>query len=908
MRNLKRNLYTGLSLIILLGIAYWAYNKWIRSEFAAWEYIPNSAVLVLESNSLQQIKEKLLPTQVQLHDLPILDDASSMLDVLRSVIGDSLLSVQFLKDKKIIYSLHPEAKDKLNFVVYIPLMPSTEGFIIEKITNPNVASKVRPYNHNFEGKKVTELYTGVSKTPICTHLVHDNYLIMSKSSLLIEDVVRKANSVSTEAVKKILAGEQYDKTGKFVRVYLNKNSLEDLATRSINNEAVCFKEILSLLLANRTYQFSVTPDKQTAFAISVGKIHPFLQSLNDAKAGKILSGNMIPNNSALVVHLAIKNPVSWGESFRSYAKADEQLSNMIEEKSDTYSLNLDSAYFHLKDEAILCKVETDNADNLGNLVILPTNNANRFMDYLNFEAGKIQLVERNSSLKESFLTYQIREIKLPLPYMLFGPMFSGFEKTYYAAIGNYLIMADSPQILKNAISDISINNVWAKASKQNNILKRCRSAQLTVIVNPLRAWSSTASVFKPDWISQIGAFEDKFKQYNYLMMQCIANKQVWQTSILFGKGEVGMSDAFLNKMILQKKLPLKNPIVAKPYLFKNASAKTNELLVRTTDNHLIFLNPTGDIFSTYQLDKPVLSDIQPIDYFKNGRMQYVFSTADRLWIYDRADTTVRFYPSEPFNQVNLTNFSFFYDPVDKQKLIISDLHGGYYAYSKKDKTIKQLNYIFGINHTVVPVQSVNLGGIDYDILLQESGKLHISNAAGAEVKNSPFDLKTNFNSPVFIESSATYSSYVFHAVSRQGEVITVNLKGEELNKIQLLRPGRDSDFQLLPEQNNNDWLITCSTGQTLGILNKRGERLFEFQNLQPNGYQIAYYNFGSEIKFLTLKTGKITKIYDLTGRQIGDKGIESDFPVSLSYSESYNKLFIYAASTKNIDIWSVKVK
>ncbi|MFN8356255.1 MAG: hypothetical protein U0Y10_17490 [Spirosomataceae bacterium] len=905
---MKNKVAITLTIIGLLILGCFVYLKWIRSEFVAWEYIPSSSVLMIESNSLQQPKEKLRPHQIQLHDLPLLDDASAMLNMAGEVVKDSVLSMRFLKDKTVLYSLHPEATDRLNFIVYLPINPSKDGAFVERLTNPKASSNIRSYSHTFEGMKVTELYEGNNKVPVLAYLIHDNYLIFSKSSLLVEDVVRQANGISTRSVEKLLAGVHQDDKGKFVKLYLQRSALDGLNGRMLNADIPNFAAVLSLLLANREFQFSVTPDKQIAFAIGVSNNQPFLKSFNNQSASKIQSGGMIPNNTAVLFRFGFSNPMAWSEDFKDAAKSDAKWTELRDELTGKYSLNLDSAYYYMKDEALFCKVETDNAEALGHVLILPTKYPTKFLDYLNFESGKIQLVERSSVLKETFMTYPIKEMKVPLPYLLFGSLFSGFEKTYYTVYGNYVLMADKPQILKNTLSDITINNVWSKAVKQNNILNHCRSSQFTMIVNPLRAWSSMNSVINGRWSEHLLGLEDRVKQFSYVIMQCVGKNKAWQTNLLVGKGDAVATDATMNKLFLQKKLPLKSALTTRPFLFKNATAKTNELLIQTVDNKLTFMNPTGEVFSSYQLDKPVISNFQPIDYFKNNRIQYTFGTADRLWFFDRADTTVQFYASEPFTGINLKDFSVFYEPTNKQKLIVSDLHGGYFAFSKTDRTLKALNYIFGINHTVVPVQSVNLGGIDYDILLQENGKLHISNSRGAEVKNSPFDLRTNFNSPVFIESSAQFSSYVFHAVSRQGTVITVNLKGEVVSNQQLLRPARDSDFKLLPEQNNNDWLITCTTGQTVGVLNKRGQQLFEFQHLQPDGYEIAYYNFGSDIKFLTLRTGKTTKIFDLTGRQIGDKGIDSDFPVSLSYSESYNKLFIYAASEKNIDIWTVKVK
>lgn len=909
---LKRNLYIFLGLLVLAIGAYLAYQYWVKSKYSAWEYMPGNAVLILESNQIQLPQPKLKPGQIHLLDLPVARDAGKMLGLIQEVVRDSAAATRFFKDKTVLFSLHPEAKNRLNFIVYIPYHPATDDAFMDVLTQPSVASGLRPFSHVFNNARVTEMYMGTSKEPVFTYILHDNYLILSKSGLLVEDVIRKINRSSSEAVKKFLADERVTPNGKFTKFYLNENNFNDLSNKFLGSGTESLRMVLSLLTKPGEFTFQTSKDQRLISAISSVKTDeatPFYEALATQNPGTIRSTRLIPNNTAILFHLSISNPGKFMEGMDNYLSQNE--SDLIEQRQDAndeYALNLDSVYYYLKDEVVFCKMETDGVDSTGNLLILPSKNANGLFSLLAYESGKMQLEKKSPQLRENYLNFPLRELDLPLPSMLFGRLFGGFKKCFFTSYGQYLLMADDPQVLKNAITDISINNVWNNSARQLSLLKQLPPAQMSLIVNPSRSWGRLLSSISSRWFAQLDGYESQLREIGDFSIQAICEKDIVKTILNFGKGTPATSDAYLNKLFLQKKVPINKTLARKPFLYKNATTRLYEVMLQTIDNQLIFVQADGKILAKYDIENPLVSDVQPIDYFKNGRTQYIFALPDKLVVFDRKDSLVEFYPSEPFN-ADLSHFSIFYDePTRRQKLVVSDLRGSYYTYTKSDKTIKPLNFIKDISHTVVPVQSVNLGGIDYDILLQENGKLHISSALGAEIKNSPFDLQAKFNSPVFIESNAQYSSYVFHAVSRQGEVITVNLKGEVLYRQQLLRPAKDSDFQLLPEQYNNDWLISCATGQTLSIFNKRGETLFQFQNLPPNGYQISYHSFGSDIKFLSLRTGKVTKIYNLSGKQVGDKAIESDFPVSLAYSESYNKLFIYAANKNNLDIWTVKIR
>jgi hypothetical protein len=910
---LKKNLTIAIVVLGLGVVAYFGYFYWIQSKFSAWKYIPTSALVILESNTFQY-QEKDSAGRMSYQSLPLTQQAQASLQVLREVIQDSSLYEKFFFQKNLLFSLHTETKNRLHFITYLPFNPATDAKQIEAVVNPAEATGLRPFIHTFDGIKITELYKGTAKEPILAYVLHDNYLIYSPSGLLMEDVVRRIKQLGAgnSQVQGTLIDEATKPKERFTRLYLNEENLLSLGQQLFGQDDNLSKLALPLLSKQLSYQMGINKAKgwlEASSTIRSEDASPLVAMVEQQKPSTLRNLQWIPNNTAVLMRISVSNATLLGQNATNYlSKFENRWLEKRRTANDDYLLSLDSVYYYVRDEVLFCTLETDGSDATGHLLVLPSRDANKLFNLLSFESEKIKLVTKKPHIRENYLNYPLRELDLPLPSLLFGNVCRGFEKCFFSVYGSSVIIADDPQVLKNALTDLSINNVWANNPRQKAQLSGLDPAQLSYIVNPTKSWSRLLQGISERWIPSVEQIEMAILSLGQVVVQINNTGGNTQVVARFSKGQPATADAFLNKSFLQKQIPIGKTLLKAPFLYKNSSTRLYEVMLQTTDNQLTFVQGDGKVLAKYDLKKPIVSDVLPIDYFKNGRRQYIFALDDQLMVFDRTDSLVAFYPSEPF-KADLSHFSIFYDEATRrQKLIISDLRGLYYTYNKTDKTLKPLNFIKDISHTVVPVQSVTLGGIDYDILLQESGKLHISNALGAEIKNSPFDLQAKFNSPVFIESSAQYSSYVFHAVSRQGEVITVNLRGEVLDRMQLIRPAKDSDFQLLPEQSNNDWLITCTTGQTMSVLNKRGDLLFQFQNLPPDAFELRYYNFGSDIKFLALRTGKQTKIYDLSGQQIGNKAIDADFPVSLAYSETYNKLFIYAANKNNLDIWSVKLR
>jgi len=92
-----------------------------------------------------------------------------------------------------------------------------------------------------------------------------------------------------------------------------------------------------------------------------------------------------------------------------------------------------------------------------------------------------------------------------------------------------------------------------------------------------------------------------------------------------------------------------------------------------------------------------------------------------------------------------------------------------------------------------------------------------------------------------------------------------------------------------------------------------GNPPFEFfdKGVDPSQAVICqYYDFGPDRKVfaLTYPNQKRTQLYDATGTPIGDRPIENQFPVSVMYSEVFNKILIFRTSGQEAGIWTVKVR
>jgi uncharacterized protein YjiK len=69
-----------------------------------------------------------------------------------------------------------------------------------------------------------------------------------------------------------------------------------------------------------------------------------------------------------------------------------------------------------------------------------------------------------------------------------------------------------------------------------------------------------------------------------------------------------------------------------------------EIVFQDEQHNLVQVSSSGRIRWSIPVSGPVLSDIHQIDFFKNGRFQYLFNTAGKIFLIDRNGNNVQGFP------------------------------------------------------------------------------------------------------------------------------------------------------------------------------------------------------------------------------------------------------------------------
>lgn len=92
------------------------------------------------------------------------------------------------------------------------------------------------------------------------------------------------------------------------------------------------------------------------------------------------------------------------------------------------------------------------------------------------------------------------------------------------------------------------------------------------------------------------------------------------------------------------KRELLGSVIKGPIKVVNYNDKSTEWLVQDSKSRLYLFNSAGKKLWSATVEGPIISDIVQVDRYKNGRLQYIFSTKRKIYLVDRNGTMVQGYP------------------------------------------------------------------------------------------------------------------------------------------------------------------------------------------------------------------------------------------------------------------------
>lgn len=438
----------------------------------------------------------------------------------------------------------------------------------------------------------------------------------------------------------------------------------------------------------------------------------------------------------------------------------------------------------------------------------------------------------------------------------------------YTIIDDYLVFSNQESVLENIISKYINKNSLAESVFFQNTLKKLSDEAsfqstlnpeyLAILLNMLQSTSLTATdldgyknsvlqIIKDDELVHINAYIEKFRP---------TQKQK------------KISEVF--------SMTLDAPILGGIQFVQNHQTKQKDIVVQDVENHLYLISNEGVVRWKKKVSGPILGRIQQVDLYKNGRLQLVFSTANKVYVLDRLGRDVDAFPLNFKDEITQAVSVFDYDKNKNYRFLVTQ-NETLLMYDGNGKRVKGFTYNpEGVVHTAP--QHVRYAGKDY-IIFVAGNKLNILNRRGKP------RIRAN-ESINFSDQNIYFYNNKFTTLDFEGNLIQVDLKG----RVSTQSLGFEAQTQITTSSRT----LVAQWSNQLQIKNER--KILDFGSyLAP---QLFYVNDKIYIA-LTDQQGQKIMLFDSSGTILNGFPVFGISKIDLSNADNDSALEFVCQSGEN---------
>ena len=154
---------------------------------------------------------------------------------------------------------------------------------------------------------------------------------------------------------------------------------------------------------------------------------------------------------------------------------------------------------------------------------------------------------------------------------------------------------------------------------------------------------------------------------------------------------------------------LDSTAIGKPYLTINHYTSEKEIIVQDAKNTLYLINSAGRILWKVRLEDPIMGEIYQIDYYNNGKLQYLFNTPTGIHLLDRNGNYVERYPVKLRADATNGLALFDYDKRKEYRIFVACENRKVYVYDIEGNIVPGWKFPGSEGTVQKPVQHFRIG-------------------------------------------------------------------------------------------------------------------------------------------------------------------------------------------------------
>ncbi len=348
----------------------------------------------------------------------------------------------------------------------------------------------------------------------------------------------------------------------------------------------------------------------------------------------------------------------------------------------------------------------------------------------------------NTSLQQLQSDYQIQNARsfsiyqFPfsnLPELLFGQVFSGVESNFLCFYDNYLIFADNSTALKNYIHDLVLSETLERDIQFQNFNEQLSSrSSFSFYLNFSKAFYLSNYYLNEKAAKAVADHEQSIRKFQAVSWQFSENSGQFLNNLYLKYDPILKEEP---QTVWQSKL--ESTVAIKPQLVINHDDQANkEVIIQDNKNQLYLINKEGVSLWKLPLPGKIMSEIYQIDYYRNGKLQYLFNTQNQLHLIDREGNNVDRYPINFRSPATNGVAVFDYDNNRNYRFFVASENKQVYAYDREGKLVSGWDFKGTDGLVSTPVKHFRVAAKDYLVCADQYKTYILDRRGDTRVKTS----------------------------------------------------------------------------------------------------------------------------------------------------------------------------
>ncbi|MFN4233983.1 MAG: DUF3352 domain-containing protein [Bacteroidia bacterium] len=904
-----------LILLFMAGLAYvYMYIKQTKAPVSySLNAVPNNAAIILQTRNATALWDKLGKSNIIWEELRSTNYFSQLhfrLVTLDSILRNNAEVNEIISSTPLIVSFHKSGAENFDFLYLLNLPPVKNIAFVNDFISASGGS-VEGQTRKYEQEEIfSARFNGINQ-PFQYTLVQGIFM-GSFSGMLLEDAIRQIHN-GTPITKDKTFAKVYDTVGEKVdgNIFINYNVFAEVLMAITGDNGKQTLQPLSQFAGWSAVDINLRPNilMLNGFTYNSDSLDYFLNLFKRQKPQQLEILRYVPSNTAVLTVFSFSNYLAFHKDFLLYQDRINRKNNaneVLKELNANYGINLQKNIIEqIGAEVAIGVIELQEQQfHEKCFALIKTNSIQDAVNGINEVAQAINKKNNQKNFEEKYHDYTIGKLDLNATFFdaAFGSIFSAIDQPYYSAIGRYLVFANSIEQLKDLLDRFSTDRTLAKDPNFKQFADNLSDeSNVFVYSNIARSPELYKRYLNQTFSETVVQHTELLRKFEAVAFQFVAGNDMFFTNISLKHNPV-----YKEERSTLWEFQLEASLAIKPKIVINHNDNTKEIFVQDTEHNIYLISNTGKKLWSKNVGGAIMGEVYQVDALKNGKLQYLFNTSEKLYLIDRNGNDLIGFPVKLKESATAPLSVFDYDNTKEYRLIIPC---GDKIFNYKITGEPVQGWMFDKAESTIPyaVQHVALSGKDYLITIDANGKVYVFDRKGEARLVLKEKLKLPKNGSFYLEKGTDLKSTFIVITDENGNVQKLSLT-DELDIVSINEMSKEHFFDYKDINNDKQREYIFADEQFLQVYDKEKNKIIEFEFPGQVKHSLQYFMFPDNMGKIgvVLKEQQEIYLFKENGLLFEGMPLKGDSPFTVSDINGDGQFELIVGNGRNLFAYSLK--